>query len=760
MGWVYLMMGKKASFGFLMLLLGCALFLTTAAGLPNLSSRTAQNSSPAPAPDPVAEALAAAIDIDPAQLVSASLGDSDPAGTRTATTPIGDFFPRQGDTFAILSTGLASNADAPDTNNDEIPGGGGVPDDVSAVLGGLDNSQGNDLVQLTLVLSPPAGQTSLSFDFAFYTEEFPDFIGTDFNDAFLAELGAEPFSSTIVISGTEISAPNNIAFDPNGRVISINAAYGFDPADPNPDTGTTYDGTSGLLRATGCLPEDRPTGNVVLVLSVTDLGDSIIDSAVFLDNFQWSNPPQCKPGVQQLLIELAPATATNPVGTPHTVTATVRNEQGDLIPDQVVGFAVSGANSAGGSATTGADGQATFTYTGAVPGQDTITAWVDRDLDGDLDPDEPAAEASQTLVAETWDQACVTERVEIDGVGMGDWDNLFNPQTIALADPADVRWLLAQVAGRLSSGTSVPDGVTFSTDAPFVVTLPTPASTSPHAYLFETNLLPGGQITASVSKPGANPPTPRGLLLYASRATTEEWTSVGKTTNGFVWQGGGVDTYAEVLSFPPLEQATELFVSVAVIDNNDDQRPMKVRAEAGGVAASVTEIGPSHGPLLNIVNLDLSQVPAGTGQVRVVLESPADANGDSLVMVGLNASYQCAGDVDADSIPTSVEGSADFDGDGVPNYRDSDSDGDGLPDSDEWNSDADGDGVAGPADRDADGDGHFNFLDPDSDNDGLADRIEGLADHDGNGIADFLEPRVMPTDRRRTLRLFLPAIRR
>jgi hypothetical protein len=252
-------------------------------------------------PGPPAEKLAAAMDIPAEDLVSVSIGESDSRGTGVENEPLGDFFPTEegGDTFAILSTGLAVMADDPDENNDEVyKAPSSESGNVSTTLEGLNNSQGYDLVQLTLVLDPPPGATGLNFDFAFYSEEFPGYIESSFNDAFLAELGKMPFDSKIEIVGNKISSPNNFAFDPNGDVISVNAAFGFDPGNPNPNTGTTYDGTSGLLRATGCLPEEFQEGeNVVLILSITDLGDSILDSAVFLDNFQWGDQEDCTPGI-------------------------------------------------------------------------------------------------------------------------------------------------------------------------------------------------------------------------------------------------------------------------------------------------------------------------------------------------------------------------------------------------------------------------------------------------------------------------------
>ena len=45
-----------------------------------------------------------------------------------------------------------------------------------------------------------------------------------------------------------------------------------------------------------------------------------------------------------------------------------------------------------------------------------------------------------------------------------------------------------------------------------------------------------------------------------------------------------------------------------------------------------------------------------------------------------------------DGIPDSIEGNADFDGDGVPNFLDLDSDGDGIEDAREGTADTDRDG--------------------------------------------------------------------
>jgi len=73
---------------------------------------------------------------------------------------------------------------------------------------------------------------------------------------------------------------------------------------------------------------------------------------------------------------LTPVSATNPVGSSHTVTATLVTDLGDPIVGRNVDFDVLTGPNAGtnGSAITDINGQATFTYTGYVVGTDTIQA--------------------------------------------------------------------------------------------------------------------------------------------------------------------------------------------------------------------------------------------------------------------------------------------------------------------------------------------------------------------------------------------------
>jgi hypothetical protein len=77
-------------------------------------------------------------------------------------------------------------------------------------------------------------------------------------------------------------------------------------------------------------------------------------------------------------VTITPPTETATVGSEECVTAKLTNEGGDPIPNVKIEFDVTGANSAEGSVVAGSEGDATFCYTGANAGEDSITASVGK----------------------------------------------------------------------------------------------------------------------------------------------------------------------------------------------------------------------------------------------------------------------------------------------------------------------------------------------------------------------------------------------
>ncbi|MDQ7910118.1 Ig-like domain-containing protein [Phytohabitans sp. ZYX-F-186] len=307
-----------------------------------------------------------------------AIGDSPLAG-----------FPTDGDTYAILTTGDANLAGQPPQGNFAS-----VDDQGPNVRGDTDF----DVTVLRIDFVVPTVLNCVHFDFKFLSDEFPEYVGSPYNDAFIAELD----SSTWTTSGSTISAPNNFAFDPTGAPVTINTT-GATTMQPQFAADTAYDGATPLLTA-GTLVSPGPHS---LFLSIFDQGDTVYDSAAFVDNLALTfaaTPEDCPEGsvVRSFNLGLTPPFAVNPPGDAHTVTATLADaDTGAPVDGGNVIFTVAGANPTTGTVTTGAGGEATFTYTGGNVGQDSITACFDVNGNGGCDPpDEPVS-----TVLKTWETA-------------------------------------------------------------------------------------------------------------------------------------------------------------------------------------------------------------------------------------------------------------------------------------------------------------------------------------------------------------------
>ena len=96
-------------------------------------------------------------------------------------------------------------------------------------------------------------------------------------------------------------------------------------------------------------------------------------------------------------LALSPTTGYEVAGTPHTVTATLRDSARNPVPGSSIVFSVAGANpSAASTAVTDDDGRVGYTYTGTAAGTDTITACLDADSDLACGPTEVTRTATVT----------------------------------------------------------------------------------------------------------------------------------------------------------------------------------------------------------------------------------------------------------------------------------------------------------------------------------------------------------------------------
>lgn len=238
--------------------------------LPNVDSQFRKGST----------ALAKAIAADPSVVRRATFSLLPPGGRPAAisTTKLAGF-PRAGSSYAILSTGDARYADRP--NRSESFGRG---------TGGPFVRGARDVVIFRIDLAVPAGVNCLSIRYRFLTEEFPEFVDSNYNDAFIAELGETTWTAASNMDPA-ISAPGNFASAPNGRLISVNGT-GQTALSRKNAKGTIYDGATRVLKASTPIRRGKRT----LYLSLFDQGDRQYDSAVFLDRLTLDRDGSCETG--------------------------------------------------------------------------------------------------------------------------------------------------------------------------------------------------------------------------------------------------------------------------------------------------------------------------------------------------------------------------------------------------------------------------------------------------------------------------------
>lgn len=180
----------------------------------------------------------------------------------------------------LLTTGMISGPNGPQGPNNR-------PD------AGVDNSfQGSALLNAEFGFSQPTfNATTLSFNFipqgdsiafryVFGSEEYREFVGSEFNDVF-----------GFFISGPNPAGGNyqnqNIARLPNGTKVAINnvnhltnSQFYVDNELPSPGMSLQYDGFTRVLTARAKV---IPCSTYTIRLAIADVADGIYDSGVFLE---------------------------------------------------------------------------------------------------------------------------------------------------------------------------------------------------------------------------------------------------------------------------------------------------------------------------------------------------------------------------------------------------------------------------------------------------------------------------------------------
>ena len=169
-------------------------------------------------------------------------------------------FPTDGPTFAVMTTGESTVADQPNTSTSTTHSTG------TWQVRGVDTVYDLSILKLDFVV--PTAACLLKLTYRYLSEEYPEYVGSQYNDVFVAELDANTWTSTNGV----LTAPAAFA------TASVNQT----PMDPVNATGTTYDGAGLLNTAVTAVTQGAHT----VYLSIGDLGDAAYDSAVFLDDLR------------------------------------------------------------------------------------------------------------------------------------------------------------------------------------------------------------------------------------------------------------------------------------------------------------------------------------------------------------------------------------------------------------------------------------------------------------------------------------------
>ena len=163
---------------------------------------------------------------------------------------------------ALITSGAAQNA-LPPSDSGSTTQANGLPGHAlcDALIPGYASQ---DASLLTIQFDLAAGFDGIQFNSVFGSEEYPEYVGTQFNDVY-----------GVYLNGSQV------AFDDNGNPITINGPF-FSGGSVvlAPANGTEYDGTTGIL--TTRAPLVGGSSNNILQIVICDGGDQSLDSGAFL----------------------------------------------------------------------------------------------------------------------------------------------------------------------------------------------------------------------------------------------------------------------------------------------------------------------------------------------------------------------------------------------------------------------------------------------------------------------------------------------
>ncbi|MGH1346904.1 MAG: choice-of-anchor L domain-containing protein [Nannocystales bacterium] len=137
----------------------------------------------------------------------------------------------------------------------------------------LGGGNANDLIWFQFETPVPGGTYGFSFDFAYFSEEFPEYVDTQFNDMFVAWSNSESYTGNLCFVNDEPCTVTALwPADYQGGAAELSG------------TQFTNDGATGWYEAKGTVV---PNEMLQLTFALFDMSDSSFDTTLLVDNFRW-----------------------------------------------------------------------------------------------------------------------------------------------------------------------------------------------------------------------------------------------------------------------------------------------------------------------------------------------------------------------------------------------------------------------------------------------------------------------------------------
>lgn len=232
------------------------------------------------------EDLALAILENASNFISSTYYDTDQYGNRQSAvlSSLGTMQPMDGSTFALFSTGIAGANPVTESSNN--PGS-----ERGSWFAGGQYGYPRDKVVLTMTLQVPAYMHYLYYDVQFFSSEYPEYIGSQYNDKLTITVDSPNMGSSQymfdVNSGYFVLDADDIPGTGYDIYAMSGYAGGVDWVTTSPQSYGADGGASDIIPIGGITHPVAPYEEIIVTIKIVDTGDNQFDSTAFIDNLMF-----------------------------------------------------------------------------------------------------------------------------------------------------------------------------------------------------------------------------------------------------------------------------------------------------------------------------------------------------------------------------------------------------------------------------------------------------------------------------------------